>query len=306
MNEMTAVTDAMPTVELEAPRAGFANRARGLGQRVWFDLAYLGAIGLTSVVAFCIWVGALSITLSLLVFVVGLFAWFATVYLARWTTVVDRRLAGWARGEPVAAVYRRTRSRSFWRRLRNVTIDPQTWKDLGWLVLNSILGFTAAVVGLTATAVVLAYIVMPLWWWAIPGPSQQYGTLEMGIYTVHNTGTALVNTGIGLLLTPLALLLNRGLVGRGAGPAPLPRPADRDPLPVCGAPVRQRAAEWRRGRDRLPAEGPGRRPARVRRGARAGRRDEAWRSIRRRSRSCSATTKAGSGCWRRASARCWR
>ncbi len=217
MNEMTAVTDAMPTAELEAPRPGFASRVRGLARRVGIDLAYLGAILFTSIVAFCVWVTALSITLSLLVFVVGVFAWFATVYVARWTTVVDRRLAGWARGEPIAAVYRPTSSRSFWQRLRNVTVDPQTWKDLGWLVLNSVLGFVAAVVGLTATVVVIGYIVMPLWWWAIPDPSQQYGTLEMGLYTVHNTGTALINTGIGLLLAPLALLLNRGLVAGHAG-----------------------------------------------------------------------------------------
>ncbi len=212
MNEMTAVTDAMPTVELEPRRAGLRGRARGLARRIGVDLAYLLAVLVTSVVAFCVWVAALSATLSLLVFVVGVFVWFGSVYLFRWTTWVDRRLAGWARGEPIAAVYRSTRSRTFLGRLRSVTIDPQTWKDLGWLVLNSVLGFLAAVVGLTATVVVLGDILMPLWWWAIPDPSQQYGTLEMGVYTVHNTGTALINTAIGVALTPLALLLNRGLV----------------------------------------------------------------------------------------------
>jgi hypothetical protein len=98
MNEMTAVTDAMPTVELEAPRPGFASRARGLGRRVGIDLAYLGAILVTSVTAFCVWDGVLSATLSLLVFVVGVFVWFGSTYLFRWATWVECRLAGWARG----------------------------------------------------------------------------------------------------------------------------------------------------------------------------------------------------------------
>jgi signal transduction histidine kinase len=212
MNEMTAETHVLPTVELECQRSGFLGRARGLGRRVGLDLAYLAAIFLTSVVAFIVWVSALSITLSLLIFVVGVFAWFGSAYLFRWTTWVDRWLAGWVRGEPVAAVYRRPRSGAFLERLRCISADPQTWKDLGWLVLNSVLGFCFAIVGLTVTLLALSYILMPLWWWAIPDSGQQYGSLDIGLYTVHNTSTAFINTAIGLLLMPLALLLNRGLV----------------------------------------------------------------------------------------------
>lgn len=58
----------------------------------------------------------------------------------------------------------------------------------------------------------LSYILMPLWWWAISDPGDQYGTLNLGIYTVHNVGIAFLSTAIGLVLMPLALLLNRGLV----------------------------------------------------------------------------------------------
>lgn len=216
MNEMTAETAAMPTVELEAQEAGRGRRAKALARRVGIDFAYLVAMLGTSVLGFCVWVGALSVTLSLIVFVVGVAAWYGSVYVFRWTTWIDRKLAGWVRGEEIAAVYREPRSDGVLERLRCVTVDPQTWKELGWLVLNSVAGFTAAVLGLTATAVVLALIFCPAYWWAIPDPGQQYGTLEMGLYTVDSTGLAFVNTAIGLALAPLALLLNRGLVGAHA------------------------------------------------------------------------------------------
>jgi hypothetical protein len=101
MNEMTAETAAMPTVELEAQEAGLGRRAVALARRVGIDLAYLAAMLGTSVLAFCVWVGALSVTLSLIVFVVGVAAWYGSVYLFRWTTWIDRKLAGWWREDEI-------------------------------------------------------------------------------------------------------------------------------------------------------------------------------------------------------------
>jgi signal transduction histidine kinase len=175
------------------------------------DLGYLVAIFLSSIVAFCVWVTCLSLTVSLLVFVVGAFVWIGSVYAFRWTTWIDRRLAGWIRGEQVGAVYRRPRKSGVLELLRCLTTDPQTWKDLGWLVAHSVIGFALSVFALTATVIVLGYILMPAWWWAIPDPGTQYGTLELGFLTVESTGTAFIVTAIGLALAPLVLLLNRAI-----------------------------------------------------------------------------------------------
>jgi hypothetical protein len=109
-------------------------------------------------------------------------------------------------------VYRRPPSGRFFDRLRTVTADPQTWRDLGWLVLNSVLGFAIALVGLVATGLVIGLVVAPLWWWAVSNPTEQYGTLNTGIYVVHDAGLAFVDTAIGFVLAPVALFLNRGLV----------------------------------------------------------------------------------------------
>src|SRR5262245_34475270 len=119
------------TTERSAPTRG---RARSLLRRIGIDLAYIGAILLTSILAFVVWVTGLSLTLSLLVLVVGIFVWLGTVYVFRWTTWIDRRLAGWARGEPIGAIYREPGEPGVLARIRCVTTDPQTWKDAGWLV----------------------------------------------------------------------------------------------------------------------------------------------------------------------------
>ncbi len=202
------------TTELEPARPGPSLRERvgAVLSRGGRDLLYLLAILATSILAFCVWVTALSLVLSLLVFVVGVFVWLGSVYVFRWTTWLDRRLAGWERREPIAAVYRQPREPGVMALLRTVTADPQTWKELGWLVLNSVLGFIFAVVSLSVTVLAVAYVLMPAWWWAIPDPSTQYGTLELGLFTVESTGQALIATGIGLVLLPVAWWLNRGAV----------------------------------------------------------------------------------------------
>src|SRR5215208_5758380 len=68
------------------------------------DLVYAGAVLLWSIAAFTILVTGVSVTASLLVFVIGVFVWIGFAYVLRWTTRVDRRLAGWQRKERVPAV----------------------------------------------------------------------------------------------------------------------------------------------------------------------------------------------------------
>jgi signal transduction histidine kinase len=115
--------------------------------------------------------------------------------------------------------------------LRAITTDPQTWKNFGWLVLNSIFGFAFSLAALSVTALVIGYIAMPLWWWAIPHPETQYGTLNLGIYTVTSTGWAFVTTAIGLALAPLALLLNHGVAKvHAAAAAEILGPTERQEL----------------------------------------------------------------------------
>jgi signal transduction histidine kinase len=211
---------AAPTANSRRLTALAANAAR--------DFVYLLAVFCLSIVEFVVWVTGLSLTIGLLVLIVGVFVWVATAYTFRGLATIDRRLAGWLRGKPIPGVYQPPRDRS---RVRTVTTDPQTWKDFGWMILNSIGGFIVGLIGVTATGLVLSYILMPLWWWAPSHPHTQYGTLNLGLYTVDSTGKAFVTAAIGLALLPLVVLLNRGLSrGHAATAAFILAPSERQQL----------------------------------------------------------------------------
>src|SRR5215203_3937628 len=105
------------------------------------DLVYSGAVFAWSIAAFTILVTGIAVTASLLFLLVGVFAWIGFAHVLRWTTWVDRKLAGWQRHERVPAVYRRPAARGFMPHLRTVSSDPQTWRDMAWLGITSIVGF---------------------------------------------------------------------------------------------------------------------------------------------------------------------
>ena len=185
------------------------NRAHSILSGAGRDLLYVLVVLAASIVEFAVWVTGVSLSASLLVLVIGALMWLATAVTFRFAAGVDRRTAGWYRRRPIHAHYRQPGDDLLLSRVRVVTTDPRTWKDLGWLVVNSTVGFLIATVALTLTGLVIAYLTMPLWWWTINDPSQQYATLNLGIYTVTSTGWALVTTGLGLMLLPVAVLLNR-------------------------------------------------------------------------------------------------
>ena len=57
-------------------------------------VVYAGAVFVWSIVAFTVLVTGLSVTVSLLVLIIGVFVWVGFAYVVRWTTWVDRRTAG--------------------------------------------------------------------------------------------------------------------------------------------------------------------------------------------------------------------
>jgi signal transduction histidine kinase len=231
MNEAETQTMQGAVSIATSPASGENRGVRALAARTGREFVCILGMLPMSIIGFVVWVTGLTVTLSLLVLVIGLFVWLATAYVFRGTATIDRLLAGWLRGRTIPGVYRVPARRGVFARLRSVTTDPQTWKDLGWLMLNSVLGFALALTALIATGVVLGYIFTPLWWWAIPNPHQQYVTLNLGIYTVTSTGWAFVTTAIGLALAPLAVLVNRGVArGHAALVAVILGPSERQRL----------------------------------------------------------------------------
>jgi hypothetical protein len=123
-------------------------------------------------------------------------------------------------------VYRRPAARGFTPYLKTLGADPQTWKDLIWLGVTSIIGFVSGLAVITAAGLVVAYVSMPLWYWAVEDPHTEYGLTNVGVFTVDTLGKAAIMTAIGLVLIPLVLVSARwfaathaGLAGRLLGSA---------------------------------------------------------------------------------------
>jgi signal transduction histidine kinase len=149
--------------------AGFGERFVGLARRAGLDLAYLSIGGVTAVIAFVVWVTAASVVLSLIIFVIGLPLYLLSVIAFRWTTELDRRNAALLLGRPLRATYADHSGESFFARLGSTSRDRQTWKDLAWLVVHSVIGFSFAVIAVSLVATAVAFLTMPLWYWSVDG-----------------------------------------------------------------------------------------------------------------------------------------
>jgi hypothetical protein len=179
--------------------------------RVGRDAGYVLAMFGLSSVDFCIFATCLLATALLLPTVVGALVGVASAVVIRALTNVDRRLAGWYLGRPIHARYRSPSATGMIALVKTVGGDPRTWKDAGWVLGNSFAGFGLGIVAIVVTSLTISYIATPLWWWAVPDPHHNYAVLNLGIYTVTSTSLALITTGIGLALVPVAIAVNRGV-----------------------------------------------------------------------------------------------
>jgi signal transduction histidine kinase len=180
-------------------------RLADAGARAGLDLAYLTVGLVTSVLAFVVWVTLVSVTVSLLIFVIGLPLFLLCAVAFRWTAELDRRNAALALGRPLRGRYRDHDGEGFFQRLASTATDVQTWKDLAWLVLHSGLGFALGLAALIAVGAVLGLLTMPLWFWAVSGGP------DVGTWHVDTLGKALLCTAVALPLAALVAILLRGM-----------------------------------------------------------------------------------------------
>jgi signal transduction histidine kinase len=182
---------------------GFGERIAGLTRQAGRDLIYLSIGGLTSILAFVVWVTAASVVLSLIIFIIGLPLYLLSVVAFRWTAELDRRNAALLRGRPLRASYRDHHGESFFARLSSTTRDVQTWKDLAWLVVHSVIGFTFAAIAISAIVYSIAALTMPLWYWSISEG------VDWGLWNIDNLPLALVAMVASIPLAALSVLLMR-------------------------------------------------------------------------------------------------
>jgi hypothetical protein len=178
-------------------RAGDADGMTSLLARSARETAYLTAGLITSIVAFTVWVTAVTLSLSLAVFIVGLPVMIASAVAFRWTAELDRRNASFLLGRRVRGRYQDHRADTLLGRLRATFADRQTWRDFGWLSVHSIVGFAFGTIALSLVVSVIGLATLPVWYWALPDG------VQFGLWTADNLPLAVVSA---LLAIPLAAL----------------------------------------------------------------------------------------------------
>jgi signal transduction histidine kinase len=144
---------------------------RVLRVETWRELAYLQLGGLTSIVAFVVFVTGVSAGLGLLVTLIGFPILLATAFAIRGIAWLERHRAALVFREPIEQRYRRPDRPGVLQRAKSVAVDPQTWKDAGWMIVLSVVGFACWVTAIVLWVVPLWAVTLPIYWWALPDDS---------------------------------------------------------------------------------------------------------------------------------------
>ena len=134
----------------------------------WREAAYLLLGGLVAIVAFVLLVTGVSVGLALVITFVGIPILAATALAARGIAWFERWRVTLVLGAPVEARYGARDETGFWRRILAIARDVQTWKDVGWLAVLSVVGFGFALAPLVLWPTVLWAVSYPAWWWGLP------------------------------------------------------------------------------------------------------------------------------------------
>jgi Putative sensor len=161
------------------------------------EAAYLTAGLLTSILAFTVWVTMVTLSLTLAVFIIGLPIMLASAYVFRWTAELDRQTVSRFLGRRVRGRYQDHRADTFLGRLAATFRDPQTWRDLSWLIVHSVVGFAFGVIAVSLIGSVLYLAALPTFYWALP---------EGGQFGLWNADTLPVAIATALLAIPAGAL----------------------------------------------------------------------------------------------------
>jgi len=169
------------------------------------DATYLTFAFATSILAMVVWIVALSLSLSFAILIIGLPVILGAAFVMRWTAELDRRNVALVFGRPVRGHYRSHRSSSFGGRLIRTLRDPQVWRDLGWLIVHSIVGFAFGTLAISLMASIVGLATLPAWFWALP-----HGQ-EFGLWDADTLPKAVASAFLAIPLYFVTVWLLRGM-----------------------------------------------------------------------------------------------
>lgn len=172
--------------------------------RVFRRAAYLLLTLPLGVAWFTIISTLVSTGISLAVVIVGIPILILTVHALRWMAQAERWLVGTMLGADLEVRYRTTDEQGWWPSFQARLADPQTWKDLVYLVVQLPLGIIWFALTAVLITVPLALLGAPVYFYAIPDG------IDVGAWSIDTVGGAI---GLMLLGLPVAWLSLRAIDG---------------------------------------------------------------------------------------------
>ena len=197
------ISDTTATDALEAP--GLGHTLSRVLKRAGLDALYLTIGLLTSVLAFGIWVTGVTVSLVTAVFIIGLPVILVSAIVFRWAADLDRHNAALVLGRRLHGRYRDKTGQRFLQRLSTTLRDGQTWRDLAWLVIHSIVGFGFGIAAVTSVAYVIGTALLPAWYWCLPDGA------DYGIWRVDSLGEAFLAVPLAIPFAMITVALLRGM-----------------------------------------------------------------------------------------------
>jgi signal transduction histidine kinase len=175
--------------------------------RLGKDTLYLVAGLPMGILTFTVAVTGWSLGLGLLITLLGFPVLVVTAFALRGLSHVERSRAALVVDEPLVARYEQPGKPGLGARVRAVFHDPQNWRDLAWALLLLPIGIAGFTVAVTAIATVFGLVFAPAWTWSLWDTADP---VDLGVFHVHDLGTAFLASAVGIVAAPLALALLRG------------------------------------------------------------------------------------------------
>src|SRR5215211_4310508 len=128
---------------------------------------------------------------------VGIPMLLAFVPATRWFANCHRTMLASFLGEPIPRPYKKPPMPGVLMWLRTTLTDPATWRDIVWLLVNAVLGFTLNLLSAVLFLAAIFYLVYPL----------LVGVTPEGVFTEPFGGLFTVNFWTSFVMLPVALLV---------------------------------------------------------------------------------------------------
>ncbi|MEV6414704.1 sensor histidine kinase [Kribbella sp. NPDC051718] len=184
------ITQQAPRVPIRFPALAQPFIALGLAILAEIGIAFF-VLNVVAVPLIAVWVG-----IPLLLVFVPCARWFANCHRVIYAGII---------GQPIPKPYKKPPMKGLLMWLRTTLSDPATWRDIAWLLVNAVVGFTLNLLSAVLFLASIFYLIYPFLVWVTPD----------GVFTEPFGGLFTVNVATSFLMIPVGLIAFLIWVGSG-------------------------------------------------------------------------------------------